>query len=121
MKRTAQQRGKRIDEEEEDEDDSPVKPAGRQAKKAKTSGAHLFHLCLEHVQLCALVHGASHSLQRDADVEHQHYFVVMQNLAGVCRAIPSDIAFEPCCCKGYSRFVDQMQRQEKQWSMHLHG
>lgn len=37
MKRSAQQRGKRIDEEEEDEDDSAVKPAGRQAKKAKTS------------------------------------------------------------------------------------
>ena len=34
MKRTAQQRSKRIEEE----DDSPVKVSGRQAKKAKVSG-----------------------------------------------------------------------------------
>ncbi|KAL0049157.1 hypothetical protein WJX82_007778 [Trebouxia sp. C0006] len=40
MKRPAQQRSKRIEEEEEDEeDDLLVKPAGRQAKKARTSGS----------------------------------------------------------------------------------
>lgn len=37
MKRPAQQRSKRIEEEEEE--DLPVKPAGRQAKKARTSGS----------------------------------------------------------------------------------
>jgi len=42
MKRSAQQRSKRIEEEEEDEeDDLLVKPADRQAKKARTSGAAL--------------------------------------------------------------------------------
>lgn len=45
MKRPAQQRSKRIEEEEEDEeDDLLVKPAGRQAKKARTSGAALLPL-----------------------------------------------------------------------------
>ena len=37
MKRTAQQRSRRIEEEEE-EDESPVKVSSRQAKKAKVSG-----------------------------------------------------------------------------------
>ena len=37
MKRTARQRGKRIQEEEE-EDEAPAKSAGRQAKKAKLAG-----------------------------------------------------------------------------------
>ena len=41
MKRPAQQRSKRIEEEDEDEEDLHDKPAGRQAKKAKTSGAAL--------------------------------------------------------------------------------
>ncbi len=45
MKRPAQQRSKRIEEEEEEEeDDLLVKPAGRQAKKARTSGAALLPL-----------------------------------------------------------------------------
>ena len=52
MKRHAQQRSKRIEEEEEEET-LPVRPAGRQAKKAKTSGMALlplagnplYHLC----------------------------------------------------------------------------
>ncbi|KAA6424838.1 MAG: DNA polymerase delta subunit [Trebouxia sp. A1-2] len=40
MKRPAQQRSKRIEEEEEEEeDDLLVKPVGRQAKKARTSGS----------------------------------------------------------------------------------
>ena len=46
MKRPAQQRSKRIneEEEEEEEEDLPVKPAGRQAKKARISGAVLLPL-----------------------------------------------------------------------------
>ena len=52
MKRHAQQRSKRIEEEEEEET-LPVRPAGRQTKKARTSGTALLpstgnplrHLC----------------------------------------------------------------------------
>ena len=52
MKRHAQQRSKRIEEEEEEET-LPVRPAGRQTKKARTSGRALLpstgnplhHLC----------------------------------------------------------------------------
>ena len=40
MKRHVQQRSKRIEEEEEEET-LPVRPAGRQAKKARVSGMAL--------------------------------------------------------------------------------
>ncbi len=52
MKRSAQQRSKRIEEEEEDEeDDLLVKPADRQAKKARTSGAALLPLLTNFISL----------------------------------------------------------------------
>ncbi len=53
MKRPAQQRSKRIEEEEEE--DLPVKPASRQAKKARTSGAALLPLmsiCISVLEVC---------------------------------------------------------------------
>ena len=49
MKRPAQQRSKRIEEEEEE--DLPVKPASRQAKKARTSGAALLPLLTNFISL----------------------------------------------------------------------
>ena len=52
MKRPAQQRSKRIEEEEEEEeDDLLVKPVGRQAKKARTSGAALLPLLTSFILL----------------------------------------------------------------------
>ena len=49
MKRPAQQRSKRIEEEEEE--DLPVKPAGRQAKKARTSGVPLLPFLTRYISM----------------------------------------------------------------------
>ncbi len=56
MKRPAQQRSKRIEEKEEEED-LPVKPAGRQAKKARTSGAALLPFMTNYLSLLKVFTG----------------------------------------------------------------